>query len=169
MSSVLFQDIREFRALAYRTGGYALKPILHLFPNATVGYLTCLGTQADKSMQAIGVLDTLYRQMPMRVDNIEGARQGLINQINNGYPAFRSLAPTVAAIRAAGYTRDPNAGLAQALPSLRLINVEGFYRAYVQSRPRVLIIVGNGKTLDKTKLALWGGITQLKKDDIFKK
>lgn len=169
MSSVLFQDIREFRSLAYRAGGSVLKYDNKIFPNATAGYLARLGTQADKAMQAIGVLDTLYRQMPIRPDNIESARQGLISQINNNYPSFRNIAPTVAGIRAVGYSHDPNLSLMKALPGLGLINVQGFYRAYVQSQPRVLIIVGNRKTLDMNKLKEWGQVTELKKKDIFRK
>ena len=56
MSSLMFQEIREFRSFAYRTSGrYQLPNHAH---KGTAGSFTAmLSTQSDKTLDALGVLD----------------------------------------------------------------------------------------------------------------
>ena len=60
MSSLMFQEIREFRSFAYRTSGrYQLPNHAH---KGTAGSFTAmLSTQSDKTLDALGVLDSLIR------------------------------------------------------------------------------------------------------------
>ena len=62
MSSLMFQEIREFRSFAYRTSGrYQLPNHAH---KGTAGSFTAmLSTQSDKTLDALGVLDSLIREM----------------------------------------------------------------------------------------------------------
>lgn len=61
MSSLMFQEIREFRSFAYRTSGrYQLPNHAH---KGTAGSFTAmLSTQSDKTLDALGVLDSLIRK-----------------------------------------------------------------------------------------------------------
>ena len=65
MSSLMFQEIREFRSFAYRTSGrYQLPNHAH---KGTAGSFTAmLSTQSDKTLDALGVLDSLIREMPLK-------------------------------------------------------------------------------------------------------
>ena len=49
MSSVLFQNVREFRSLAYSTGGQSLTTSLAQHAQDPLAYITATGTQADKT------------------------------------------------------------------------------------------------------------------------
>ena len=62
MSSLMFQEIREFRSFAYRTSGrYQLPNHAH---KGTAGSFTAmLSTQSDKTLDALSVLDSLIREM----------------------------------------------------------------------------------------------------------
>ena len=60
MSSVLFQEVREFRSMAYAAQGVAMTPQLARSTTPS-GYMALVATQADKTMQVIGLLDTLTR------------------------------------------------------------------------------------------------------------
>ena len=82
MSSLMFQEIREFRSFAYRTSGrYQLPNHAH---KGTAGSFTAmLSTQSDKTLDALGVLDSLIREMPLKPERMEAVKQTWVNRINN--------------------------------------------------------------------------------------
>lgn len=169
MSSVLFQEIREYRALAYYAQAYNLMPDLLRYPGHDCGVVTTMGTQADKTMQAIGVLDSLLTNMPIGDCYLDAARQGTINRINNNYPTFRSRGTYIANHRMLGYNDDPDRQTVDIVPQLSLDDVTTFYQQTVKPQPRVTIIVGNKRTLNLTRLAKLGRIVELKAADIYHK
>lgn len=167
MSSLMFQDIREFRAYAYSARGFRIEPDLLADPQAPCAYLTRMGTQADKTMAALATLDTLLTNMPLRAANIDAARQQIINTINNSYPSFRTVGQFVANRRLYGYTADPDSAMSAIVPRLSVSDVSTFYREHIQGRPRSVIIVGNKKTLDLQRLRGMGTLIELKPEDIY--
>ena len=167
MSSVLFQEVREFRSMAYAAQGGAMTPQLARSTTPSA-YLTIVATQADKSMQAIALLDSLYNDMPVNVENLAVARQSLLNDVNNSYPTFRSMPLIVSLSERNGYTSDVETALVEQLPSLTQADVEAFYRQHIKGQPYQLMIVGNVKKLDMKALARYGTVVKVKKDDIYK-
>jgi len=167
MSSVLFQQVREFRSLAYSTQGLAITPNLAQSTDPSA-FIAFIGTQGDKAMQAIALLDSLVNDMPMSSENLDVARQSLLNGINNFYPSFRGKSRFVAAEERRGYTSDERATLVRLLPSLSQADVEAFYRQHIKGQPYELVIVGDVKKLDLKALAGYGAVELVKKDDIYK-
>ena len=167
MSSVLFQEVREFRSLAYASQGVALTPNLDRSTNPC-GYLAFIATQADKSMQAIQLLDSLVSDMPVNVENFAVARQAIFNDINNSYPTFRGKPELISAYERCGYSLDPNTSTVQLLPALSLADVDAFYRQHIKGQPYQLMIVGNLKKLDLKSLAKYGPVIKVKKEDIYR-
>ena len=167
MSSVLFQEVREFRSLAYAAQGVPMLPTLARSSSPS-GYLSLVATQGDKSMQAIALLDSLVNDMPVNVENLDVARQSLLNDINNNYPTFRRKPLLVSLSERCGYSRDKNTALVEQLPGLTRADVEDFYRQHIKDRPYQLMIVGDVKKLDMKALARYGTIVKVKKDDIYR-
>ena len=167
MSSVLFQEVREFRSMAYAAQGVALTPTLARSTTPSA-YLSIIATQADKSMQAIALLDSLWNDMPVNVWNMEASSQSLLNEVNNTYPTFRGLPLIVSQSERCGYNRDKNTPLVQLLPEISQADVEAFYNEHIKGQPYQLMIVGNVKKLDLKALARYGTIVKVKKDDIYK-
>ena len=167
MSSVLFQEVREFRSMAYSAQGATLTPSL---ANSTTpcGYVALVATQGDKSMQAVSVLDSLINNMPMNVENLSVARQSLLNDINNSYPTFRGKPYIISLSERNGYTSDMNTMMVEQLPTLTQADVEAFYRQHIKGQPYQLMVVGDVKKLDMKALANYGTIVKVKKDDIYK-
>ena len=167
MSSVLFQNVREFRSLAYSTGGRAYGASLAQHPEAVLGYITATGTQADKTMEALATVDSLLRQMPMKENNLDAARQTVLNEIQNGYPTFRNMPAFVANQRMLGNTVDPNAAKARLLPGISAQDVIQFHQQRIAGNSnRVWIIIGDKKLTDLKALARYGKVVELKKEDV---
>ena len=167
MSSLMFQEIREFRSFAYRTSGrYQLPNHAH---KGTAGSFTAmLSTQSDKTLDALGVLDSLIREMPLKPERVEAVKQTLVNRINNDYPPFRNLSEKVASARMEGFDRDPAEEFLRDIATMDMQDISRFYREQISGRPVVYVIAGNRKHIDMKKLAEYGTIIKVKKKDIYK-
>ena len=169
MSSILFQNVREFRSLAYSTDGIAVTTSLAQHAQEPQVYLTATGTQADKTMETLHIVDSLLHQMPMKEEILKAARQTVLSTIQNDYPTFREMTAYVANQRANGYTTDPNADIAQLLPDIGAQDVAAFHREHIGSnRNRVWVIVGDKKLTDLKALAGYGRVIELKQEDIYR-
>lgn len=167
MSSLMFQEIREFRSFAYRTSGrYQLPNHAH---KGTAGSFTAmLSTQSDKTLDALGVLDSLIREMPLKPERMEAVKQTLVNRINNDYPPFRNLSEKVASARMEGFDRDPAEEFLRDIATMDMQDISRFYQEQISGRPVVYVITGNRKHIDMKKLAEYGTIIKVKKKDIYK-
>ena len=167
MSSLMFQEIREFRSFAYRTSGrYQLPNHAH---KGTAGSFTAmLSTQSDKTLDALGVLDSLIREMPLKPERMEAVKQTLVNRINNDYPPFRNLSEKVASARMEGFDRDPAEEFLRDIATMDMQDISRFYQEQISGRPVVYVITGNRKHIDMKKLAEYGTIIKVKKKGIYK-
>lgn len=167
MSSLMFQEIREFRSYAYR-----VKADYDLYPKKYADnpgcLVTMLSTQSDKTLDALGVLDSLIKDMPLKPDRIDAVRQSYFNAVNNNYPSFRSMSQRIASWVNDGYTSDPNKRFLEDISKMDMDSVDVFYKQQVQGRPVVYAIVGNKKMIDMDKLSAYGQIVKVRKEDIFR-
>ena len=169
MSSVLFQNVREFRSLAYSTGGKSFTTSFVQHPSELQGYITATGTQADKTLEAIATIDSLLRQMPMKEENLEAARQNVLNDIQNSYPTFRTIPKYVANQLRNGYHYDPDADVASHLPDVTAQDIMQFHQLHIApNQHRVWIVIGDRKLTDMKALARFGKIVELKKEDVYR-
>ena len=162
MSSLMFQEIREFRSFAYRTSGrYQLPNHAH---KGTAGSFTAmLSTQSDKTLDALGVLDSLIREMPLKPERMEAVKQTLVNRINNDYPPFRNLSEKVASARMEGFDRDPAEEFLRDIATMDMQDISRFYQKQISGRPVVYVITGKRKQIEMKKLAEKRTIKKVKK------
>ena len=169
MSSVLFQNVREFRSLAYSTSGNAYTTSLAQHPQSALAYVTATGTQVDKTLEVLATIDSLLRQMPMKEENLEAARQSVLNDIQNDYPTFREMGAYVANQHMDGYRADFHADMARLLPAVTVQDVVQFHQQHIAAdQNRVWIIIGDKKLTDLKALARFGKVVELKKEDVYR-
>ena len=171
MSSVLFQEVREFRSMAYSTQSILSERAVKAFPQSPLGFLTYTGTQGDKSMSAIALVDSLMGDMPFVEKGFQSSRQELINNLSNKFPSFRGIGSSIANQRLLGYTSDQNTGLYTLLKNASIDDLRRFYEANIKNNAnhRVLGIVGSKKKLDLKELSKYGKVVFLKEKDLFRK
>ena len=167
MSSLIFQEIREFRSYAYQTsGGIQLTPYCHADkPSAFVTYLS---TQSDKTIDALTVLESLIRRMPAQPEKIGPIIQSIINQTNNEYPPFRDISFKIARYKQAGHDEDPNKTILQKIKNMNIDDVVKFHEEYIKNKTLVYIMVGNSSKINMSKLSSFGDIIKVKKSDFYR-
>jgi predicted Zn-dependent peptidase len=167
MSSLMFQEIREFRSLAYYTSGaYRMPPFCHAGMPAR--FVTYLSTQCDKTTDALEVLNMLIQDMPERPERIAEVIQTAVNQTNNDYPSFRDLSARIAMHKRNGHAEDPNRQLLEDIKTMTMSDIVRFYRANVRGRTLVYVVVGNSRLMDMQRLATFGDIVRMKKSDFYR-
>lgn len=167
MSSLMFQEIREFRSLAYRVSGrYILPP--HKQKGKAGEFVTMLSTQSDKTLDAIEVMNELISEMPEKPERISSIIQSITNQVNNDYPSFRELSEKVANFKRNDFESDPNEALLSGISQMEMKDIIRFYRRNIRLKPIVYVVVGNSKRIDMKRLTGYGNLVELKKKDIYK-
>ena len=171
MSSVLFQEVREFRSMAYSVGSSLRTRSSKRSPNSPVGFVSVVGTQGDKAMSAIALVDSLLKDMPLTEKNFESVRQELINDISNDFPSFRTIGTTIASSRLYGWTEDVNTGRAAMYRNATMDDMRKYYEENIKnhSNNRVIAIVGSKKKLNLKELEKYGKVVFLKEKDLFRK
>ena len=167
MFSLMFQEVREFRAMAYSASGTTDAPD-PAYGDDSARFITTLGTQADKSLSAIQLVDSLLRTLPIKENNLESDRYSIVAKANNGYPTFRSLPATVSNYDRLGYTEDPDKVILDNLQDIDAPALRTYYEKAVAPAPVVWVIVGDRKALPMDEIARYGTVVELKKADIYK-
>jgi predicted Zn-dependent peptidase len=167
MSSLLFQEIREFRSYAYQTsGGIQLPPFCRADKPAI--FVTYLSTQYEKTIDALTVLEALVHRMPARPEKIEPIVWSIINQINSEYPSFRDISTKIARYRQAGHRNDPTRFLLRKIKEMCIDDVVKFHEAYIKNKTFIYVIVGNASRINMSRLSSFGDIVRVRKSDFYR-
>ena len=167
MFSLMFQEVREFRSMAYSASGTISVPPPVLSDDTAIFYTT-LGTQADKAMSALQLVDSLLREMPLKETRLDASSRSVVARANNGYPSFRSVGSAIHGYEQSGYQDDPKRAILENLPSVTAGTLKEYYESVVRKAPVHRIIVGDRKTLPMDELARYGTIVYLKEKDIYR-
>lgn len=166
MSSLVFQEIRELRSLAYSAHCTFRRPFVKEEAAFLYGFVGC---QGDKTQEALSGMMNLIKNMPEKPDRIDAVRSGLRDAAFTSRPEFRDLSEVILRWQKMGYKQDPEQYHLAYYEKLDFEDIKNFYTKNVQNLPIAIAIVGNRKNIDMKKLAEYGKIVELKKNDILKK
>ncbi|HOZ30083.1 MAG TPA: insulinase family protein [Bacteroidales bacterium] len=163
MSAIVFQEVREFRSMAYTA--YAV--YRNGFLPSEKGYLQAfVGTQSDKTVDVIGLMDSLINQMPVKENRMPDIQSALLQSINSNKPEWRNISETVERWQVQKYKEDPRILQFKIYRSIDFKNILEFYNSNIQNRPLLITIVGNKKQINMEELAKFGKIIVVDKKQI---
>ncbi|PRQ09379.1 M16 family metallopeptidase [Enhygromyxa salina] len=164
MAGLVFQEIREFRALAYSASGRFARDD----NPAQAGYFVGgIGCQADKTAEAIAVMMGLIREMPAKPERVEAMRSSLCRGLETQSPGFRELQRTLVEWRRRGYEADPREWLLKEYAQLSFADIEAFHAAQVADRPVMLLVVGDPRRVDTRDLERYGEVVEVHERQLF--
>ena len=161
---LVFQEIREFRSLAYTAYGVYRNPYFIDGKGYFQGYM---GTQADKTINALEAYISILSDMPKRATWIDGIKNGLKQSQNSKKPNFRSISKAIRNWEQQGFKIDPRVSQNEIFESISFNDIIDFYEKYLKNKPITITIVGNKEKIDMEKLAKFGDVIELDKKDIF--
>ncbi|MBE0637030.1 MAG: insulinase family protein [Bacteroidales bacterium] len=165
MSSVMFQEIREFRSLAYATGASVYEPF---YPDEETTLTSFVGTQADKTQEAIQVMHQIITNPPDQSDRIDMLRRALVQSINSKKPPFRQISYPVAQWTKQGYNSDPRKEWVKKYDSMSFEDIVNFHKNQFYQQPVITTIIGNKKRIGIEWMNDFGKVTEVRMQDIFR-
>ncbi|MCB0738070.1 MAG: insulinase family protein, partial [Bacteroidetes bacterium] len=165
-SGLVVQEIREYRSLAYSAGAQVYAPASNEFPCQFYGML---GTQADKTLDAIEVFNGLIREMPVKEERLEMIKEFLVNEAQTDVPNFRDRSAYIVKMQDMGYHTDPRIELVERYKDLTFEDILNYYEMVFREEPLIIAIAGDKKRIDVKELEKYGKVTVLKPKQLLSK
>ncbi|MEZ5527046.1 MAG: insulinase family protein [Gammaproteobacteria bacterium] len=166
MSSVVFQELREARALAYSAQAQYAQGGRENAENLGLG---AISSQNDKTVEALGAFLDLFDNMPVSGERYEEARSALDNRYRTSTVGFRQINGTVRSWERLGLAGDPREARFAQLQGSTLEDMLAFQRNNIAGKPKLISIVGDLSRIDSDALATYGEVTRVQVDDLFVK
>ncbi len=164
LSSVVFQEIRESRALAYSAFAYYSSPDRADQAHYLQAYL---GTQPDKLVEAIPALSGILKDMPVVPGQAEHARLSILRRIESERITKGRYFWEALSAQRLGLEEDPRSGLYQRLSAAALPDLEAFHAAHVAGRSFRYAVLGSKERMPMAELAKIGPVHELSLDEVF--
>ena len=164
MNSIVFQEMRESRSLAYGVSARFLVPNNKKYPFI---YETHISTQTDKVVDAILAFDEIINNMPQSESAFDLAKNGALDRLRT-MRVTNSLAlwKYVNTLNM-GVNEDRNKLYYDYLQDATLQDVVKFQQQFVKGRTFHYAILGDKKRLDMKALKKMGEVVELSSKDIF--
>lgn len=164
LSSIVFQEIRESKSLAYSAYVSYANATEKNHPNYVTNYI---GTQANKLPLAVAAMSDLmadFPQIPAQFENAKGSalKQIASNRINRTNIFYNQMA-----LKKLGIDYDVRKDVYAEIQTLTLPELTAFYNSEVKPLKYNTAIIGKKENLNMDSVNKMGTFTELSLEDIF--
>ena len=163
-NGIAFQEIREYRAMAYNVNGYYESPDVADKKSSFRGYV---GTQADKTLEALEVYIELLTNMPQYENRIQDIKNFLKGMASVERPHFRNASQVYQYWKQIGYDKSPAETHKDTFENMTFDDIVKFYNDNIKGRPIIIGIVGNPKMVNEKELRKYGKVIKLNPSKLF--
>lgn len=164
MSSIVFQELRESKALAYSTWSVYRTPSRKDRSFYTLAYI---GSQADKLPEAMTGMNALLTDMPVSEASWNNAREAIIQKIRTERIMNTNVLFNYERARKLGVEHDLRKDIFNAAPAMTINEVRDFHKKYISGGNYNIVVLGNTKKLNLDELKKYGEIKFLTLEEIF--
>jgi predicted Zn-dependent peptidase len=164
MSSVVFQEMRESKALAYSVYSSYSTPQNKTDNNFVFSYL---GTQADKLPEAIKGMKDLINNMPESQNNFDACKESILQGIRSERITKSSILFNYVNAQRLGHDHDIRSDIFKQVPLMTLEDVKTFEKNHVKNKTYTTLVLGKKDGLDMKILQSYGKIQSLSLEEIF--
>ena len=164
LSSIVFQEIRESKSLAYSAYvSYAPSGELKK-PNYVTTYI---GTQANKLPQAVSAMDDLMANLPQIPAQFENAKNAAMKQIASNRINRTNIYFNTLNLKKLGIDYDFRKDIYNEISTLTLPQLTGFYDAELKPLQYNTAIIGKKENLDMEAMKKLGEFVEVSLEEIF--
>lgn len=164
MSSIVFQELREARALAYDAYARYVTGSQKGDENWMYSHIF---TQADKTSEAVAAFIELIDNLPASPERFTSAQGAILNRYRTSKLGFRDVLDAVRSWERLGLPIDPRKWRFEQIQNADIDLMLQFHRNQIQGRPKLISIVGDKNKIDMENLAEHGKIIEVKLEDLF--
>ncbi len=164
MSSVVFQELREARALAYSASAAYSQGSRADAQNMMLGVI---GTQTDKTIDALDAFIDLIDNMPTSNERFEETANSLLNRYRTSKISFREVIASVHRWEQLGLQGDPRRQRFEQLQAASIEDMIEFQQQHVANKPKLISILGDLSIIDTDELTRFGAVQEVEPEDLF--
>ncbi|MBS1560769.1 MAG: insulinase family protein [Bacteroidetes bacterium] len=164
MGSIVFQTIREQKALAYSTSGGLENPYRIDEPYTV---MATVGTQADKLHDAITSMQELLTTLPRIDPALQAAKSAIRARLATERRSRMGIIDSYVGARRFGLSTDQAAYTWKQLPPLAFNDVAEVYATGMANRPYTLVVMGSSDSIDVHSLEKYGRVRTVTINDLF--
>ncbi|WP_231590750.1 M16 family metallopeptidase [Hymenobacter terrenus] len=164
MGSIVFQDLRESKALAYSASSrYANADKLGR-SNYNLSYI---GTQSDKLPEAMAGMEALLTDMPVADANLEIAKNAIRNSISTERITKGNVLLSYERARRLGLDYDLRRDVYASTQKMTFDELKKFQNAKIKGQNQVILVIGSKDRLNFKELSKYGTVQQLTLKEVF--
>ena len=164
LSSIVFQEIRESKALAYSAYAYYSSPN-DLKNNHYVN--AYVGSQSNKFPDAVAAMIELMNNMPEAEDQFEQSKQSALKKIESTRTKRSSFYWRKLFADKMNYDEDRDERIYNELKGLEFSDMKTFYDENIKGLDYTFLIIGDREQISMETLESLGTVQELTLEDIF--
>ncbi|MBK8807609.1 MAG: insulinase family protein [Bacteroidales bacterium] len=164
MSSIVFQELRESKALAYQAYSYLAGAKKQNDNNFLLAYIATSPDKISEALSSLLDLHTNFRKSPVLFD---GAKQSILRQIETQRITKESIYFTYLNNKRLGIADDYRKMIYQQAQKLSLDDIEAYFNSNIKNSNFTYLVLGNRNDVDMNILSKIGTVKELSLEEIF--
>jgi len=164
MSSILFQDLRESKALAYSTYSRYNQPNKLSKKYYNVSYI---GSQADKLGEAMKGLSDLLNEMPKAEGSFSSAKEMILQEMSTQRITKADIIFNYLEAEDLGNKTDIRKDIFEKVQNYSYTDIKKFQEENIKNKPKTILVLGKKDGLDMKVLEQYGTVKFLTLKDVF--
>jgi len=164
LSSIVFQEIREKKALAYSAYAWYSNASKKNDRNYLYAYI---GTQHDKLENAVKTMFDLLNEMPKAELQFNGAKQAVLKKIETSRKTGASIYWEFESLKKRGLETNVNKKVYEIVQKMDLDDLEMFFNGNIKGKKFSICVIGNEDHINKDVLKSMGEVNVLNLEEIF--
>lgn len=164
MNSIVFQEMREARGLAYSAAAFYSQPA---DLDHTALFLDFIQTQNDKLPDALGAFDEIINNMPVSQNAFDIAKESIISNIRTQRTVKASVLWSYINAQKLGLDYDIEKDVFEKVQTMTLDDVVKFQQENIKDRNYTVGILGRDSDFDMEALSEFGTIKKVTTEEIF--
>ncbi len=164
LSSVVFQEIRESKALAYSVYSSYSNAGKKDDNNYVFSYI---GTQADKLPEAMAGMMNLINNMPESETAFSASKDAILQSIRSERITRTGILFNYENAKKLGLDYDIRKDIFTKIPTMSMLEMKNFEQTHLKEKKYSVLTLGKKESLDLKTLEKYGPVTFLTLEDIF--
>jgi len=164
MGSIVFQELRESKALAYSTFSSYRSPSQKDRSNYIISYI---GSQADKLSEAMEGMSELLNNIPEAEIIFNNSKNSLMKQIESERVSKSGILFQYERLKKLGLDYDIRKDIYDKIPGYTLNDIKDFQVQNIKNKKHIVLVLGDVKKLDMNTLEKYGKVKELTLEEVF--
>jgi len=164
LSSIVFQEIRESKALAYSAYSVYTTPSRFDQPHFVRAYI---GTQNDKLPDAVSAMQELMTNMPKEESQFEQSRVGAMKQIETNRTTKSQIYWSYRSMQDRGLSDNMLPQIYDSVSTMSMDDMQSFFDTNIKSKKYAYLVIGKKDLADMDALSKLGEVKVMTLQEIF--